>query len=232
MGPVTHGLVSWWTANALPLSRRDRLLVFLVGIAPDLDGLPYIVSPELYFRWHHILCHNLFFGLGCFALTAIFAKQRWRSVGLACVAFHLHLACDYFGSGGWDGHYVYIWPLPYLYPLIGSGEADNFIGPAWYWNPWQWPLSSWINQAASIVVFAGFLYTGTRLDRTWFEFVTPGFDRQFCQTLRKWFGGQVAENDLDGTRMVRRSLAVLCVVATFACVLAAMHANGSPFVAG
>jgi hypothetical protein len=231
MGPVTHGLVSWWVANARPLARRDRLLVFLAGVLPDLDGLPIVVSRELYFRWHHIACHNLGFGLVCFVLVAALAEKRLAAVGLACLSFHLHLAADYFGSGGWDGRYIHVWALPYLYPLVGGWEGATFVGPAWYWNAWQWPLASWINQLVSMVGVAGLIYTAVHLDRTWFEFVAPGFDLQFCATLRKWFGGKGAEGKIVAdSGFIRRSLAVLCVVATWACVLAALHADGNRLV--
>lgn len=231
MGPVTHGLISWWVANARPMARRDRLLVFLAGVLPDIDGLPILFSRDLYFRWHHIACHNLCFGLICFGLIALLAEKRLLCVGLAFVSFHLHLAGDYFGSGGWDGRFLHVWPLPYLYPLVGGWDGDTFVGPAWYWNTWQWPLSSWINQLVSMIGLAGLIYTGVYLDRTWFEFVTPRFDEQFCATLRKWFGKKQAEEKMAGdSPLVRRSLAVLCVVATFACVLAALHADGSRYV--
>ena len=40
MNPVTHLLVGWTVANASGLEkRRDRFLVSVAGIIPDLDGL-------------------------------------------------------------------------------------------------------------------------------------------------------------------------------------------------
>src|SRR5579883_1782633 len=44
MAPVTHALLSWWTANVATLRRRDRLAVFLAGVLPDLDGLGLLFS--------------------------------------------------------------------------------------------------------------------------------------------------------------------------------------------
>jgi len=233
MSPAAHGLISWWVANVRPLSRRDRLLVFLTGMAPDLDGLSIVAGLDAYLRWHHVVCHNLLFGLVCFALTAVLAQERRACVLLGCLSFHLHLASDYFGSGGWDGRHVHVWVLPYLYPFVGGWDGPTFVGPAWYWNPRQWPLSSLINVALSLVGLAGMIYTGVRLNRTWFEFVVPRFDEGFCQALRHWFGGQQAETwSPREARWVRRSLVVLCVVATWACVFAALHATGERLVAG
>ena len=39
MSPITHFLASWNLAQLCRLSPRDRLLVTVAGVAPDLDGL-------------------------------------------------------------------------------------------------------------------------------------------------------------------------------------------------
>ena len=39
MHPVTHLLLSWTVAEAARLERKDRTLVTLAGVLPDLDGL-------------------------------------------------------------------------------------------------------------------------------------------------------------------------------------------------
>jgi hypothetical protein len=48
MHPLTHMLLGWPLAHVVPLTRRDRALVTLAGIVPDLDGLALI--PELLTR--------------------------------------------------------------------------------------------------------------------------------------------------------------------------------------
>lgn len=230
MAPATHGLVSWWVANVIPLSRRDRLLVFLVGLCPDLDGLGLlgglVGNMELYFHWHHIVCHNLLFGLLATGLAALLAVQRAAVVGLALIAFHLHLACDYFGSGGWDGPQLQIWALPYLYPFLGCWRGATFTGPSWYWNPWQWSLSSPVNAIVTILGLVNWVFIAVRLDRTWFEFVAPRFDLQFCGTLRKWFGGTIEKewSEREG-RLLRQGLALVCVLVIWACVLGGLQAE-------
>src|SRR5256886_17376429 len=100
MAPGTHALIGWWTANVLPLSRRDRFLVFLGGALPDLDGLGLFVSTDAYLTYHQILCHNL---TGCVlwtVLAALGARDRVRCATLTALNWHLHLACDCFGSRG------------------------------------------------------------------------------------------------------------------------------------
>jgi hypothetical protein len=224
MAPGTHALIGWWTANVLPLSRRDRLFVFLGGVLPDLDGVGLFLSQDSYFAYHHVLCHYLPAGLLWTGLVAAAARDRLRCAALTILNWHLHLACDYFGSRGpWDSP---PWVLPYLYPLVGSRARGEVVGPAWYWNPWQWPLNAWPNLLVTLAGLAGWVYIAVRLDRTWFEFVWPRFDREICRMLRRWFGGLPAEqwSPTEGA-VIRRSYVALTVVTLFACVLAASQAQ-------
>ena len=39
MHPITHLLVGWTLANAAGLGKRDRMLVTVAGVIPDIDGL-------------------------------------------------------------------------------------------------------------------------------------------------------------------------------------------------
>ena len=55
-----------------------------------------------YFTYHHVLCHNLFACLGWVVLVALLAKNRRVCVIQCALNWHLHLACDYFGSRGPD----------------------------------------------------------------------------------------------------------------------------------
>ncbi len=38
MSPITHFLVGWNLANATELNQRERMMVSVAGIIPDLDG--------------------------------------------------------------------------------------------------------------------------------------------------------------------------------------------------
>jgi hypothetical protein len=219
MAPGTHALLGWWTANVLPLTRRDRLLVFLGGVLPDLDGLGLFFSREAYFAYHHVLFHNLFGCVVWVAATTLLADDRRRCGVLAFLNWHLHLACDYFGSRGPMD--TPPWVLPYLYPLVGRLADGVLEGPAWYWNPWQWPLNAWPNLAVTLIGLAGWVYIGVRLDRTWFEFVSLRFDQELCRTLRKWFGGRpVAAWSATEARLIRRGYLLVTVAALLACVIA------------
>lgn len=224
MAPGTHALIGWWTANVISLARRDRLIVFLAGMLPDLDGLGLFISDDAYFRYHHILCHNLTGGLVAGLVAAVLAVERRIVAVLVLLNWHLHLACDYFGSRGPMS--TPPWILPYLYPFVGGWEEGKFHGPAWYWNPWQWPLNSWPNVVLTLLLFVGWIYIGIRLDRTWFEFIWPTMDREICKVLRKYLGGKSEEKWSEReAAIIRRSYVAVSVVALLACVVAGAQAR-------
>ena len=86
MSPITHLLAGWTAANVVRLDRRDRILIALAGVIPDADGLGILVDLvrrssvhpyEFYQRFHHVLCHNLFFGIGI-SVAAYFSALRKR----------------------------------------------------------------------------------------------------------------------------------------------------------
>jgi hypothetical protein len=53
MSPITHFLTSWVVANSAHLNRKDRILVTLAGILPDLD---WASLPKLQPRIPQISC--------------------------------------------------------------------------------------------------------------------------------------------------------------------------------
>ena len=66
MNPVSHLLTGWVVANTADLTTRDRALVTLAGVVPDIDGLGIIAEilteqtafPLLWYsKYHHVLCH-------------------------------------------------------------------------------------------------------------------------------------------------------------------------------
>lgn len=72
MSPITHFLAGWAVANAARLEKRDRLLVAIAAVVPDLDGMDVFIdilaqnknNPfEFYQQYHHVFGHNLLFGI-------------------------------------------------------------------------------------------------------------------------------------------------------------------------
>src|SRR5207237_1211525 len=124
VSPITHALASWLLGEAPRATmRRERVLVTIAGVIPDVDGLGAVPDlatrllhlsqqTDYYERFHRDL-HTAAFAAVVTALAAWLAPAggRARTAALACVAFHLHLLCDAAGSRGPDGSQ---WPIPYL----------------------------------------------------------------------------------------------------------------------
>lgn len=166
MNPIVHGELSWLTAQRLA-ARRDRLIVTLAGLSPDVDGLSILGGEEAYSRYHHVLTHGLFSALACAALCAAFAVNRKAVALLAFLAFHLHLLCDFVGSGpGWG--LFYLWPL----------RSDE-----WLWSG-QWNLASWQNSVIGLAVTLVVLACALPFRRTIVELFSERADAKVVAAVR------------------------------------------------
>jgi hypothetical protein len=124
-------------ANTAALNRRERIAVTVASIAPDIDGLgviPEIITrnsahPLLWFSEYHHALHTLWFATVVALLATTVATHKWKTAGLAFLAFHLHLLCDLAGSRGPDG---YTWPAVPGRTVLGargSGCCGDDQGP-------------------------------------------------------------------------------------------------------
>ncbi len=160
MTPTVHGEMAWLCAQGLP-RRRDRILVTLAGMAPDIDGLGLLLyawdGGAAYAGWHHLVGHSIFAAL---LVSGLCSLAGWRCGLLAFAVFHLHLACDLVGSGRG-------WPIAYLWPISG----------AWIWPPsWGWELASWQNGVIGVFITLACLLTALPLGRTIFEVISLRLD--------------------------------------------------------
>lgn len=185
MSPVTHFLIGWSVANSCNLTRKERSFVTIAGIAPDIDGAGLILdflrsnqgqTLEWWSKYHHILGHNIGFGL--FLAIAAFAMstRRWLVGFLVMVSFNLHLACDLLGSKGPDG---YQWPIPYLLPFSDAWQ--------WIWAG-QWQLNAWPNFVVTGVVAWHMFYLAWKNGVSPLEFISSNANTSFVDTLRRRFG--------------------------------------------
>jgi hypothetical protein len=189
VSPVTHFLGSWLIACAATDNPRDRKLVTLAGVLPDVDGLGLIVDVaqslisgkectfHYYQKYHHILAHGWPGAVVICAILACFARNRVR-VALLCLAlFHLHFICDLIGSRGpTPGD---LWPICYNEPL--------FRRPIIFWK-YQWRLDGWQNRVITVTLFAAELWSCARRNFSCVEFFSARADRTFVSTIRKWQG--------------------------------------------
>jgi inner membrane protein len=184
MNPIEHLLIGWATANAVALDRRDRAIVTLASVLPDLDGfglVPELVtrgtSHELFWwtDYHHLLGHNLAFALVVTALAAALGHARLKTALLALASVHLHLLGDVVGARGPDG---YQWPIPYLLPFSDRWQ--------WSWSG-QWALNAWQNFAIAIPLLAWTLWMAWKRGRSPLELVSTRANDALVTTLRTRF---------------------------------------------
>lgn len=140
MSPVTHFLSGWVFANCFRLNRRERAVVTLACIVPDVDGLgivPEVLTrnsshPFPWFSLYHHSLHTLLFA-ATVSLVALVLCRRWTTAALTFASFHLHLFEDLLGSRGPGGDQ---WPIPYLRPF------SDHVQLVWHR---QWALNAWPN---------------------------------------------------------------------------------------
>jgi len=187
MSPVTHFLTGWVFANCTKLDRRERALVTLASVAPDIDGLGIIpelltrnsAHPLLWFTLYHHSLHTLAFAVLVAAVAFALARQRWKTGLLALVSFHLHLLEDVLGSRGPDG---YQWPIPYLKPFSHSWQIT--------WRG-EWALNAWPNVAITAVLLLTTLWLAWRSGFSPLEMISAKADAALVSTLRLRFPRQV-----------------------------------------
>jgi len=189
MNPASHLLLSWTVANAADITRRDRALVTLSGIIPDIDGVGIIAElltentsmPLIWYsKYHHVLGHNLGLSLILAAAVFLFSINRRISAVLAFVAFQLHLLGDLVGSRGPDG---YQWPIPYFFPFSTDWTLS--------WDG-QWELNAWPNILVSLLLLGITLYLAWKRGHSPLEMISLKADTALVAQLRKRFGEPMA----------------------------------------
>ena len=185
MSPVTHFLVGWTVGCVAPISNRERAVVAIAGVAPDLDGLGAVVEfgtrhsdkPLLWFsEYHHVLGHNIGAALVILGLAFLIAQRRFLTAALAFLSFHLHLLGDIIGGRGPEG---YDWPIPYLLPFSDSWQVT--------WSG-QWALNAWPNFLVTGLALWFTLYFAWKNEISPLEIVSSKANFVFVQTLRDRFG--------------------------------------------
>lgn len=183
--------MGWAVANAVPsLDKRDRAIVTLASVVPDIDGLGIIpewltlnTSHPLYWwsDYHHTLGHNLGFALVVAVLAAILAKQKFKATTLAFFSFHLHLLADLVGARGPDGQQ---WPIPYLLPFSNKLQLT--------WSG-QWALNAWPNLVTTALLIVLALVLARRRGFSPLEMFSTKADAALVITLRARFPVRTAK---------------------------------------
>ncbi len=182
MAPGAHLLMSWLCSVPIFKQCRERRLVALAGISPDIDGIGIFIDQlssnktNFYFEYHHYLCHNIFASFVISLLATAFAKsQRAAVFCMSLFVIHIHFLCDILGSKGPDG---YQWPIFYLYPSNKTFELT--------WSG-QWELNAWQNQSIIFVLFILCFLVLTKKRMTFLEVISPRLESEAFEMWKKYF---------------------------------------------
>jgi len=191
MSPITHFLAGWVLLERRQACLRDKALVALAGVAPDLDGLGLVVDaatrllgmPETnyYQAFHRVYGHGLPAALLIAVLAGALGTRRWQTACWAFVSVHLHLLCDLLGSRGTTS--ADLWGIWYLAPF------STRHGLVW---TGQWPLVGWQNIALTAVLIVLAMERATRVGYSPVALVSARGDEAFIATLRyrkRWLLG-------------------------------------------
>ena len=139
----------------------------IASVAPDLDAFGIFFGRDNYERFHHVLFHNLLFGVVVTLVSVRWIGWRLGQLALVVAAFVAHLVGDYFGSGpGWG-----ITP----YRPFSSFE---------YLNEHAWNLASWQNTTITAVAIVFTLVIAARHGYTPVEFISAAADRAVVEAIR------------------------------------------------
>jgi LexA-binding, inner membrane-associated putative hydrolase len=181
VSPVTHLLTGWVIANSVPLERKDRALVTLAAVIPDIDGLGIVADlltrhsqhPLDWFASYHHSLHTLFFAFAITVTSYLLAIQRGKTAALVFLSFHLHLLEDWLGSRGPDG---YQWPVPYLMPFAHVADLR--------WTG-QWALNAWPNFAITAALLLVTFYLAWLRGFSLLEMFSNKADAVFVSAIRR-----------------------------------------------
>jgi hypothetical protein len=189
MSPVTHFLTGWVLANAVDLNRRDRAIVTIAAVAPDVDGVgnssrntnaSFSAPLALVFGLSPRITHSpriTRFALRslcvCVRIPHLNAQVDIGKPSLRC--FPSPPARRSCGSRGPDG---FIWPIPYLFPF-----SNRWI---WTWGG-QWKLDAWPNIALTIVLLCVTVWIAVKRGVSPVDIFAPTADRSVVVALRRRF---------------------------------------------
>lgn len=180
MSPGAHLLIAWLSGAELLENTRERRILAIAGVAPDLDGVGIIFdrisgTSNYYFEYHHYLGHSIFAALIIATISSFVARTQrklvWR---LSFIVVHLHILCDVVGSKGPDG---YQWPVYYFYPVYPD------VGITW---KYQWQLNAWPNILIIVVLFGVTMYYARKKRITFLEVFSKRLDEEAFKMYFKY----------------------------------------------
>ncbi|MGR6873655.1 hypothetical protein ACU6U9_15395 [Pseudomonas sp. HK3] len=172
--------MSWLSSNLINGGVRERRIMTVSGIAPDIDGFGLLIDPvlkvfgyssNLWGEFHHAL-HNLGFCLLVTIAAYLSASVNKLKVAyMVFIIFNLHIFCDLIGSRGPDGYQS---PIAYFEPFSGAVELG--------WQ-YQWELNAWPNITVGLTLYLIVFLYAKRSRKSPFELVSKKANRAFFRVL-------------------------------------------------
>jgi inner membrane protein len=190
VNPITHFLAGWVGLEKFVPSMRDKGLIAVAGVLPDIDGLGIGVDvatralglppSDLYQQYHRMLAHGLPAALVFSVLLACFARRPRSVFAFALVAVHLHFLCDIVGSRGSTASDL--WSIYYFAPVA--------LSPELFWSG-QWPLVGWQNTAITAILLFAVLLRSAVSGYSPVGLVSAKGDGVLSSVAQRWFGALV-----------------------------------------
>jgi len=182
MSPINHFLTGWALA-CMPAQTtvRDRAAITLAAVIPDLDGIGLIaematrngMQPLTWWSdYHHVLAHNLLFGLFVALLVYAWCERRVLIAAFALFAFHLHLVEDLLVGRDTSGS---PWSISYLYP---------FSSTEFFWSG-QLALNAWPNFIVALLLLSFTLQQAWRYGYSPLELFSSRANSALVTSLRQ-----------------------------------------------
>jgi len=210
-GP-SHLIISWFVAEACGVkSPRDRRIVALSGLAPDIDSLAY-VGAIVYFRFDkdlafehvwEVVHHRYTHGLGFVVLTGIVAFLILTRFSFPGVGRRNDVAA---GPGSRAGRVALLCMLVsaiHVFCDVVAGGPTWPVFPAWplsdlAWSlDWSWTLGEWPNSVILFACLAGTMLYARVAGYSPMESINYGVERWFVRIIEH--GSDIPPEESQGT---------------------------------
>lgn len=175
-----HLFLSYLIPGQGGLERRDRVIITLAGLAPDIDA-PILLAfgKDAFIEHHHDYTHFLAGAALAAAAGWFLGRRRAAAASLAAVAWCGHLLLDMIGAGDRNPGEPYAYPLPLLWPF-----SDRPFDPF----PFSWTLASWQNATVMAIAILFMARLAVVEGRTVLEVFSLRLDAAVVKALRARFG--------------------------------------------
>jgi hypothetical protein len=216
-------MISWFAADAVGInSAKDRRIIALSGLAPDIDVLAYLggivyfgFDKDLAFEhvWqvvHHRYTHGLGFilltGIVSFIIVSRGSMRKdvvFHASGIAIlsmIASMVHVFCDIVAGGP-------TWAVFPLWPFSDFGWAVN----------WSWVLADWTNTAILFSCLAGMMFYAKTTGRSPLESINYDLEKWFVTIVQH--GSSISPDEQSNTARIKKTMWIRIFVYLFLILL-------------